>query len=69
MYSTFIALSTSLIWTGEAVGQINDVLSAMKVDLIGDGIKARYVPDGAILEECYSLGELMASRLDEMCSK
>ena len=55
-------------WTGEAVGQINDVLSAMKVDLIGNGIKARYVPDGAILEEWYSLGERMASRLDEMCS-
>ena len=50
-------------WTGEAVGQINDTLSAMKVELIGDGIKVRYVPDDDTLKQCFDLGKQVALEL------
>ena len=52
-------------WTGEAVGQIKDVLSAMKVELVGEGIKVRYVPDDDALAQCFSLGSLVAAELSK----
>jgi len=50
-------------WSGEAVGQISDVLNAMKVELIGDGIKAKYVPDDDTLKQCFDLGKQVAAEL------
>ena len=55
-------------WTGEAVGQIEDALNAMKVELVADSIKTRYVPDGTVLEQCFSLGKLIAEKLDKACN-
>jgi flavorubredoxin len=54
-------------WSGEAVGQVEDVLREMKVDLIGESIKVKYVPDNEALARCYSLGMLVARRLNELC--
>lgn len=56
-------------WSGEAVGQIKDVLSAMEVDLIGEGIRVRYVPDDDALAQCLSLGSLVAAELNERCDR
>jgi flavorubredoxin len=52
-------------WTGEALGQINEILTAMKVELIGDGIKIRYVPDDDVLKQCFDLGKQVAAELME----
>ncbi|KPJ49087.1 lactamase, partial [candidate division TA06 bacterium DG_26] len=52
-------------WSGEATGQVNEVLKAMKVELIGDGLKVKYVPDDDALAECYSLGLQVAGKLGE----
>jgi flavorubredoxin len=52
-------------WSGEAVTQIKDILTEMKVELIGDGLKAKYVPDEETLAECFSLGALVAEKLKE----
>jgi len=54
-------------WSGEAVKQISDMLAAMKIELIGDGVKVKYVPDSAALAQCYSLGERIAAKLKETC--
>ena len=54
-------------WTGEAVGQINDILNAMKVELVSDGIKIRYVPDGDVLKQCFDLGTQVAAELTKIC--
>lgn len=54
-------------WTGEAVGQINDILNAMKVELVSDGIKTRYVPDGDVLKQCFDLGTHVAAELTKIC--
>lgn len=54
-------------WSGEAVGQVEDVLKGMKVDLIGESIKVKYVPDDEALARCYSQGMLVAEKLRELC--
>jgi len=56
-------------WTGEAVGQISDILNAMKVELIGDGIKVRYVPESGDLEQCFNFGKQVAVELIKKCDE
>lgn len=52
-------------WGGEGVGQVQEMLAAMKVELVGDGLKAKYVPDAAVLNACYDLGVAVAAKLQE----
>ncbi|HEY3379996.1 MAG TPA: FprA family A-type flavoprotein [Armatimonadota bacterium] len=49
-------------WGGEAVKQIEEILSAMHVELVGD-LKVKYVPDAAALAQCHALGLAVAERL------
>ena len=56
-------------WTGESVGQINDILNAMKVELIGDGIKVRYVPESGDIEQCFNFGNQVAAELIKRCDE
>lgn len=53
-------------WSGEAVNHINDILKAMKVDIIAEGLKVKYVPDKSALEKCHSLGAQIAKKLQEL---
>ena len=50
-------------WSGEAVKYLNQYLTDMNVELISDGIKTQYVPDEAILTECYQLGTSVGNEL------
>ncbi|PHR30638.1 MAG: MBL fold metallo-hydrolase [Desulfotalea sp.] len=43
-------------WSGEAVGLLNTALTDMKIDVIEDGLKIKYVPDEEKLEECREMG-------------
>lgn len=43
-------------WSGEAVGLMNTALEEMKIDVIEDGLKIKYVPDEEKLEECREMG-------------
>jgi flavorubredoxin len=54
-------------WSGEAVGQIEGILKEMKVDLVVDSIKAKYVPDDDILTRCRELGKVVGGKLVEIC--
>ncbi len=54
-------------WSGEAVGQIEEVLTQMKVDLAAEGLKVKYVPDDNALAQCYALGQQVAAKLNETC--
>lgn len=55
-------------WSGEAVGQIEEVLTEMKVDLATEGLKVKFVPDDDALVQCYALGQQVAQKLKEMSS-
>lgn len=43
-------------WSGEAVGLLNAAMTDMKIEVIEDGIKHKYVPDSASLAECLAMG-------------
>jgi flavorubredoxin len=43
-------------WSGEAVSLMNKALEEMKINVIEDGMKIKYVPDEAKLEECREMG-------------
>jgi flavorubredoxin len=50
-------------WSGEAVGQAKEFLEAMKVELVHEGLRHRFVPDAKALGECFVLGKRAAERL------
>ncbi len=52
-------------WSGEAPLHIRDILAEMKVDLVGEPLKAKYVPDGETLEACFALGKTISQKLGE----
>jgi flavorubredoxin len=53
-------------WSGESPGQINDILAEMKVEIVAEPVKAKYVPDSDSLFECFSLGVKVAEKLKEV---
>ncbi len=50
-------------WSGEAVKQITDALSAMSFDMVAEGPRALYVPDGDDLGACRELAVAVAERI------
>ncbi|HEY3315797.1 MAG TPA: flavodoxin domain-containing protein [Bacillota bacterium] len=53
-------------WSGEAVGQLKDILGEMKVEPVGDGLKVRHVPGDEALNQCRDLGIQVAEKLKEV---
>lgn len=56
-------------WSGESPGQIGDLLTEMKVDLVADPLKVKYVPDGDDLKRCVALGRGVARKLKEVAKR
>ncbi|OGW79946.1 MAG: MBL fold metallo-hydrolase [Omnitrophica bacterium RIFCSPLOWO2_12_FULL_44_17] len=54
-------------WNPAAVEQLKELLKAMNVELVGEGVKVRYVPDDEALMECRNLGKQVGARLKEIC--
>lgn len=52
-------------WSGESAKQVHDVLAEMKVDLVADPLKAKYVPDKDALQKCFDLGTIVAGKMKE----
>jgi flavorubredoxin len=50
-------------WSGESIGQISEMLTSMKIEVIAEGARAKYVPDGEDLAGCYKLGQQVSERL------
>jgi flavorubredoxin len=50
-------------WSGEAVAHLEERLKRMKVELVADGMKIKYVPTGEQLETCRNLGLAVAEKL------
>ena len=49
-------------WSGEAVREIEEVLTEMKLEKTGEGIRVKNVPDAEALSRCYELGKDMAGQ-------
>lgn len=56
-------------WSGESVGLMNEALTNMKIDVIEDGLKLKYVPDDAKLEECVEMGRRIGKKIEESFAK
>lgn len=56
-------------WSGEAVGQMRQVLEEMKIDLVDGGLRVKYVPDGEALKQCLDLGLQVAAKIKELCAR
>jgi flavorubredoxin len=52
-------------WSGEAISQVNEMLRAMKIELVSEGVKSNYVPTDEVLAECHALGVTVARRVKE----
>jgi flavorubredoxin len=50
-------------WSGEATAHLDERLTRMKVELVGEAIKVKYVPTGDDLEACRNLGLAVAGKL------
>lgn len=52
-------------WSGEAVNLMNTALEEMKIDVIEDGLRLKYVPHPEKLEECVAMGKRIGERILE----
>jgi flavorubredoxin len=50
-------------WSGEAVGQVRGMLEEMKIDLVDEGLRVKFVPDGDSLSKCFDLGLRVAEKV------
>jgi len=53
-------------WGGEAVRHMNDWFDDMKITRINDGLRIKYIPDEAQIEECVRFGEDIAKATLEL---
>ncbi len=53
-------------WSGESVKHIETALAEMKVELVAEGIKVRYVPTGEDLAACHARGMELVVKLREI---
>ena len=56
-------------WSGEAVNLMNTALQEMKIDVIEDGLRIKYVPDEDKLEECREMGKRVGKAVAESFGK
>jgi flavorubredoxin len=54
-------------WSGGAVKQVEEVLDAMGVERVADGVRVKYAPTNEDLVTCRKLGAAVAGRLTELC--
>ena len=54
-------------WSGEAAAQVREVLEQMKIEIVGDDLRVKYVPANEAFAQCYALGQNVAARLTEVC--
>lgn len=49
-------------WSGEAVGQVRGMLEEMKIDLVDEGLRVKFVPNDDALQQCFDLGLRVAEK-------
>ena len=50
-------------WSGEAVGHIEEALRGMQIEVAGEGLRVRYVPDAEALARCAAYGRELGGKL------
>jgi flavorubredoxin len=52
-------------WSGESIHQVEDVLREMNVELVGEAVSTKHVPDSHALDQCFSLGKMIGGQLEK----
>ena len=52
-------------WTGEAARHIKEMLTDMKIELVADELRIKYVPDDEALAGCFEFGKQIADELNK----
>ncbi|MDQ5986018.1 MAG: Nitric oxide reductase [Syntrophus sp. SKADARSKE-3] len=52
-------------WSGEAAGQIMEIMQSMKIEPVGEVLRVKHVPDREVLAGCYAIGESIARMLHQ----
>ena len=52
-------------WSGEAVGLMNTALQDMRIEVIEDGLRLKYVPNDEKLKECMEMGQRIGKKVIE----
>ena len=52
-------------WSGEAVGILNTMMEEMKLDIIGEGLRLKYIPTEENIEECVSYGRALGQAIND----
>jgi len=50
-------------WNPGSVKLINETLTSMRIEIAGEGVSAKYVPDQQALDQCFKLGAEVADKL------
>jgi len=56
-------------WSGEAVGQLEELLTGMKLNLVQEGLKVQYVPNSDNLLKCRASGLAVSRHLKDILSE
>jgi flavorubredoxin len=56
-------------WSGESVKLLNTALEEMKIDLVEEGLRHKYVPDSAVLDECVAMGRRIGESVKSAATK
>lgn len=62
------AVFGSFGWSGESVKDLDEILKAMKVEIVADTVSVRQVPNLDILQKCRELGKTVAAELKKRLS-
>ena len=52
-------------WSGEAAGDLQEILKAMKIEIVAEPVKVKNVPDAVVLVQCREMGKKVAEELQK----
>jgi len=64
-----VAAFGSYGWGGGAIAQIEKTFEAMKLELVSESVKVKYVPTDDDLARCFEVGAKISERLTEICEE
>jgi flavorubredoxin len=53
-------------WSGESIGILENMLTEMGVEIVGESVKTQYVPNADDLAHCFNLGKTIAEKLNSI---
>lgn len=64
-FNKYVAAFGSFGWSGEAVDILNSICTDLKLDVLEDGIKTKFVPEQDVLDQCVELGRRIGAKVME----